>query len=544
MKIVSVTPSNVGPFLSGQEIELEPEVTVLTGANDTGKSALLRLIAMTCARSPDDVAGESDVNLYHLLKAKKPWDQDTDINCQVTFSNPDASYHCLLAPGVWSNGPFRKPGFSGPIGSVAHHLPEVIWIAKPSSDGIRQQISLNDPNPTEERFLRLAFGEFDFKALSKLSEINFYGAMASAEALLNQKLKSFLPATMDYRFHFGAPSDKREQLFVSLVDAYGGRTALGYRGSGVQKMVTLLAQIAVQNLGQSSLIILADEPETSLHADAQHTLRAALEGLGRLPAFQIVYATHSASMVNSMRPTSIRVLQRIAHGEEAYSVLTPDPFAGNYAMVRSSLGISPADSLLYAPVVLIVEGKTEVMSMPVLFRRLFEAHKEGFGDIENLLAQTIFLEAEGTGNISNLCRLAKAHGSHVIVFADGDCVANWQRQLAQHNDVPIITPGDGKEFEELIPRSDYFEALAAQAGKSAEELNEEAFDTWSAKTKLNPKLAFTKRVERWLNDKFETDLAKPSTMHSAVHSVDVDAIFAEPLRALLARVREAVSGHE
>src|SRR5438477_11464932 len=118
-------------------------------------------------------------------------------------------------------------------------------------------------------------------------------------------------------------------------------------------------------------------------------------------------------MVNSMRPTSIRLLQRIAQNEEAYSITVADPFSGNYAMVRSTLGISPADSLLYAPVVLIVEGKTEVMSMPIILKRLSEANKEGFDDGATLLAQTIFMEAEGTGNISNLCRLAKAHGSRV-----------------------------------------------------------------------------------------------------------------------------------
>ena len=128
--------------------------------------------------------------------------------------------------------------------------------------------------------------------------------------------------------------------------------------------------------------ILYDEPETSLHADSQHMLRRILEELGRDPMIQVIYVTHSPSMINTMRPGAIRLISRVESDGKATSIIENAAFDHNYIGVRSSLGITPADSLLYAPITVVVEGPTEVRCLPLVLKKLKDGGVSGFGDLD------------------------------------------------------------------------------------------------------------------------------------------------------------------
>jgi hypothetical protein len=75
---------------------------------------------------------------------------------------------------------------------------------------------------------------------------------------------------------------------------------------------------------------------------------------------RVVCATHSPSMITPMSPHSVRVLRREVAGGKATSVIDNKPYSANFFAVRSSLGVTPADSLPYAPVTVVAEGDTEV----------------------------------------------------------------------------------------------------------------------------------------------------------------------------------------
>ena len=78
-------------------------------------------------------------------------------------------------------------------------------------------------------------------------------------------------------------------------------------------------------------------------------LRGVLEELGKDPLIQVIYVTHSPSTINTMRPGSIRVLSRHQVDGVATTWIENASFEDNYIRVRSSLGLNPSDSLLYAP---------------------------------------------------------------------------------------------------------------------------------------------------------------------------------------------------
>ena len=77
-------------------------------------------------------------------------------------------------------------------------------------------------------------------------------------------------------------------------------------------------------------------------------------------------------MVNTLRPQSIRILERKRVNEKAVSLFVNNASRENYTLVRSSLGVSPADSLLYAPITIIAEGSTEIQCLPLVLKKLSE----------------------------------------------------------------------------------------------------------------------------------------------------------------------------
>lgn len=335
---------------------------------------------------------------------------------------------------------------------------------------------------------------------------------------------------------------KRENLAVMLQDGHDGFTPLGYRGSGVRRVVTLLAALMEHDLTKD-YIILIDEPETSLHADSQHFLRTLLEELASRPTVQVIYATHSPSMINVMRPHSLRLLSRVTRDGKATSVINNRPFQENYLPIRSSLGLNPADSLLYAPLTIIVEGDTEVIGLQLLLKKLMDQKVAGFEDTERLLSQTHILNGMGD-KFTFMCELAKSQGAKPILFLDGDKKRRLREKKVaeQLSGVPTITLDDGKEFEQLLSDDTYFRAIANYLGDTSGDINPVAFRTWEQSETLPTQMVFTKRVNRWLESKSLPDLDKVAVIRRAIAASDVANIDTSPLLELVKQMKESFSG--
>jgi DNA repair exonuclease SbcCD ATPase subunit len=71
---------NIGPFAEPAKIYFEPDVTVITGANDTGKSSILSAIELVCGLTGNGrVLQESDVNMDRIGEATADWRRDPAI---------------------------------------------------------------------------------------------------------------------------------------------------------------------------------------------------------------------------------------------------------------------------------------------------------------------------------------------------------------------------------------------------------------------------------------------------------------------------------
>jgi hypothetical protein len=556
MTLLRLSSDHVGPFLPGDEITFAPDVTVITGQNDAGKTALLALIERLAHRDRKSAVTEAEVSLAHRIPPTAPWKTDERIKAQAVFLADESqgkgpiTVDYTLAPDVFAmsySGTFKLDGkHNRAASSFPAELkgwPRAVVIPPATSDEIRTEIELDKMTPAEKSLLRIAFqknihaGEF-----GSLSRLERRGAVKEAEERLNERLSQFLPATLGYRFVLEPPSKAQPTVEIGLLDSHGGYSSLGQRGSGVRKMINLLGRLAIENIGSTPTLLLLDEPENSLHADSQHALRYALEQLGRLPSVQVIYATHSPAMINPMRPSSLRLLRRIRLNRQAWTTFKGGGNRADFATVRTSLGISPADSLLYSPVTIFVEGPTEVLCIPTLIRRLSDGGQPGFEGASDLLGNCLFVSVGGD-HFGSQCTLAKAYGIIPVVYADGDKARQVRNQLARdHGDVDVITPDNpAHEAEHLVPIDVYFRALGKSLGKDDDDVNENVFNTWWENAHLPPQMMLSKRIGRWVEDTFDPNFTgKPEILHTACSEVAIELIRFESLERLVATVRQAI----
>lgn len=555
MKLKEFVINHIGPFRAGSKFVLEPDVTVITGSNDSGKSVLLQLIKRVATRNNDNPLLQEDVSHEYLSKLLPDWQSDTSISARCIWEADPSQIggtidlRALLAPGVWKmefNGAIKINGtqHSGSFNAtLLTQWPKVVLINSEDRVAIRSQFPVASMNPTERALMRIAFDtDFNPQAFEKLKRFKQVRFVEQATDRLNERLRQFLPPTLTYRFILVPTPENNPSIEIGLRDNWDGESTLEQRGSGLRKMVNLLGLLAVESVGNVPTLLLLDEPETSLHADAQHALRYALEALGRHDNIQVVYTTHSPAMINSLRPETIRLLRRRKENGHAVTVVEKRSVDDGFAAVRTSLGVTPADSLLYSPVAVFVEGPTEALCLPLLLRRLSDAKCEGFENANELIGSTQFISVGGD-HFGSQATLAKGYGIIPIVYADGDILKKATSQLAKdHSDIRVIAPDDPMhEVEHLVPSKDYFAALEKYLNDTTGKVSADAFKEWDSKAELPEKMMFSKRVVQWVQREIEPNFSsKPEVMLLASRAVALDELRKDTLRRLVGSLREAL----
>lgn len=545
MILTKLIVEGFGPFHFPTEIFIDSEVTVLTGQNDVGKSALLRLIYLMCS---NENAIQEDANVDRTYRATTPWNKDTGIKCTATFTlneNLKLYQNNNFAPGTEVTVDFFLRANHRSITS-AHHkahqrqlqdgsiisMPSIVTL--PQKEELSSTIDSNTSNSLEVSLLNLAFGQNYKQKLESLDQPRQRTELRAANKRINDLLRELLPSSLELEIVIDIFKDESLKFSLNLLDTQGADTPVHMRGQGVRKILTLLVLLmTLYNEERNRYIyVLFDEPETSLHADSQHLLRRLLEKLGANKYIQVIYATHSPSMINSMRPETIRLLSRSQRNGIATTVVNNRPINEDFLPVRVSLGITASDSLLYSPITVIVEGITEVLSLPLLMQRLCKEKNEEFQEVNNFLSLSHFLDGQGS-SFEYLCRLSKSQGCKPIIFVDGDKLREIKKLKIEekHPEVPIIVLKDGTEFEDIVPHEIYFEALEESFALSDLYID---YQAWLEEKKLPTQMMFSKRVNNFMVDRFpQLAFDKSEIMRRAIAKANLDKIDLEEIRQLI-----------
>ena len=184
--------------------------------------------------------------------------------------------------------------------------PRVLDLSK--QEEIRMEIAQDGLTTSEDALLTMAFTENYWETLASLNARNQNLRRDSANERLNELLFDVKPDSLPIEFDLDFVSHTPPVISVGLVDRLGGRAWLPKRGAGYQKLIKLMFTLLTVKPKSDNVILIYDEPETSLHADAQHSFRSVLERFADLENFQVIYATHSPAMINPARPESLRLI--------------------------------------------------------------------------------------------------------------------------------------------------------------------------------------------------------------------------------------------
>jgi CRISPR-associated exonuclease Cas4 len=175
---------------------------------------------------------------------------------------------------------------------------------------------------------------------------------------------------------------------------------------GGLQLVMGMERLLTSNL--RGFVLLIEEPELYLSPHTQRHLFRVLRGLAR-QGNQILYSTHAPVFLSVDRMEELALVRH--HAARGTTLFQPAPLAEAEAFRVLSEFDSDRAELFLARAVLLVEGRTEKLSFPLVFDALgVEPDKEG----------VIVLECGGKGNIPLFARVCNACGVPYVVVHDRD----------------------------------------------------------------------------------------------------------------------------
>ncbi len=554
MILENIKINNLGPFISA-EVNVESDVTILTGRNDTGKSQLLKLLYVALSNKMIDVR---DVNLQHFRSLEKDWQTDPNIFIETTFSLKNDYNQYLtgntsgikvddkvkIKTRIARNSQDRNLCFrtDNKKSLGIKKFPKVIWM-NDNIPLIQSRFDYSQVSGSEEKLLISAFGENYKSTLSKIpDDLTRRQILNNGGKILSQKFSKLLGRFISLDF-----SEINEtELGLHLMDSQEYETPIDYRGAGLRKILTILAIISSEK-ADSYCLILYDEPENSLHADSQHRLRRFFEELSSSEKTQIIYATHSPMMMNTFYPNRVRLFERVIDidKEEAQSIIRNNFLEKNLFPIINSLGVSPADSLLIAPITIITEGKTEVKNLGILLQKLHEEKIAGFEKVDLIAANSLIFNGEGC-NFVKWVKLIKQQGGNPIIFLDGDKMRHINGILGPDwgEKYKVCHMERDKEFEDILPIGIYISALVEKHGESLSLLD---LDNWYNVLSVNEKEKYhltSKKIKGYLSYKGIEVYDKTEIFRIAIEKTDftkIDRKSIEPLIDLIETCLEVMN---
>ena len=164
-------------------------------------------------------------------------------------------------------------------------------------------------------------------------------------------------------------------------------TELGTRSRGFIWFFSFLAWYSRLSKERENIILLLDEPGLSLHAKAQEDLLRYFEDQLK-PYHQLIYTTHSSSMVDPRHFDRVRIVQDLSlepdsddlpEEQKGTKVITDilDATPDSLLPLQGALGYEIYQTLFIGPNNLVVEGASDLLYIQTISAILQENGKEG-----------------------------------------------------------------------------------------------------------------------------------------------------------------------
>lgn len=268
------------------ELNIEFPVTAITGLNGAGKSTVGQLLL--CGNKNISTA---DYKRWYIkdffpvsVADPKPFSDDASVEYRYQTSNPkdDQSLKIVRAVKEWS-GYKRQPEKASIYIGLAFYLPKVE----------RRDLTIY----SAKNIVLAARAEVDD------------GVMWASRILGN---------TYDDVFFQGVRSTKRsaELGMAQRFNATYSENNMGFGEGRVIHTIRLLESCPAQSL------VILEEPETSLHENAQYEFAKYLMDVSFRRGHQIFFSSHSSAMIRALPTEGRKMLSRSEDGVEVYDRLS------------------------------------------------------------------------------------------------------------------------------------------------------------------------------------------------------------------------------
>ncbi len=362
-------------------LPIDPKVTVMIGANESGKTNTLRAIesfrlgapfnnSMTCQYSdyyyqgkcPEitiDFVNLSRENRRNLIPVSEVF-KDAE-KFSVTKDGPElANYHVFV-----NNEEIQVSN----IKRLLDYLPKLLYFDNISL--IKNRVDLNtllngDKNHATERNLLKIGGLHNNPEL--IFEDSTRGRRASEEAsrLVTQQIRRVWSQepTIEIKLNVNG-----KVLYIDISDGTTVYDTPESRSLGFRWYLSFYINFIAQTFEAKAneFFFLLDEPGIHLHPAGQKDLTKVVEDLSIKN--QLVYTTHSPFMINREFPQRVRLVSKGRDGTK----VDPQAYRDNWRPLRRSIGLMLGDLFFFNDSSLILE----VPSRRSAFKKRFQFFRSG-----------------------------------------------------------------------------------------------------------------------------------------------------------------------
>jgi predicted ATP-dependent endonuclease of OLD family len=397
---------------------VEPNVTVILGPNDHGKTnclnALLHLnddcpfaeegdLNWDSADNPEELpsvvahftlsqaeiaqilAEENEQNRIHNdeVEKKRAEQAESDGSADPAASRPDpgTTYELLKHEDLIDGIRFRRTGLKGKLDldipvSLFESTEKLLFRLVPRFELINPVAKLSDSvtaqelAPDKNEFMRGIFyyAGLDPDDCDALFEQNdrTMRQLTQASKTLDRTLRETWSQGRGLEFKLQHDSKhQRIELLIEDPSVTSRFVRASRRSSGFTHYFALKTILYARQMDNqaNSYFLLFDEPGIYLHPSGQYDLLQVLETLAL--ESQLAYVTHSLFMINKTFPTRHRLLMKGDGG----TTLDGKPYVGRWQAVLNSLGMAVTGTILFANYAILTEGDSDPIYLYAMLQK-------------------------------------------------------------------------------------------------------------------------------------------------------------------------------
>lgn len=488
MRIVKVEVQRLLGF-KDVSLELDPELQLIAGPNNAGKSTLVRLLELFFADpSSELLLQHQPLNTYYAAEGPRSLSRITvhfgrltseeEQTFQPIIRQRDRTFSLSLRSsrtGAISFDASKKPGTEEARRYYEEALSRFHFVKIPSVRTAGGQMGDGD---SMERLLDTLEAVLvrNGNARSTSLQQNFARTMQPVETLVREVLDQSAAAIKDdlpfqeNAVSFRLPDARhalRGMLSAVIIESNGAVSLpVAQRGTGFQSALVLgvLRYIATREAqGGGSTLFAIEEPEAFLHPQTQRAMAKIIRDISQ--DAQVLVTTHSSVLVDSFSVEQIARLPLRPDGLEHVWVM---PSLEPTDIGRLTRYCSAANSeLIFANAAIFVEGEGDFAVLEKMLSRICGGPGGHYA-----LGITV-IEATGIGKVRYLVQLAELFGVRSYVLADRDSLhktGGTREMLDILRERP--TPPDTDTAKELRVTSDLHSPDLNAALARQKQLNE------------------------------------------------------------------------